>query len=136
MSAAFDLEQLLRDLALETVLDNPRVTIIEDETEVTALIELQREDRRLAAAEAAIKKRREGIRALIRESVVPGDEALVVVTGPERDTPRTVAKVVYPEPTVRVNVEYVKTTYPFPEHREFYIVTESTPRLLVQEAED
>lgn len=138
-----DIDALLLEAGLDGVLAEVHTTLVDDEAKVAAIKALQVEDRRLAAEIKGATARREAIKKIIKGFFKPGDEALIVVEKrvehgePDVDdvveTPRLVAKMSYPEPTVTVNTEYVKATFPYPDHMEFYNVRESTPRLLVQD---
>lgn len=141
---AVDIDALLAAGGLDDVLQETRTTLVDDEAKVAAIRALQREDRELAAKIKADGIRREAIRKLIKGFIRQGDDNLVVnetfPAGPEPAVlevrTRVVAKMSYPEPTVSVNTAYIKEHYPYPAHREFYTVRESTPRLLVQEIAD
>lgn len=132
-----DIDALLKEAGLDGVLAESHTTLVDEPTQVATITALQVEDRKLAAEIKAATARREAIKKLIKQFFKPGDDALIVVEPPAEgygaeQEPRVVAKMSYPEPTVSVNVEYVKEHYPYPKHREFYNVKESTPRLLVQ----
>jgi hypothetical protein len=134
---AIDIDALLLEAGLDGVLAESHVTLVDDEAQVATINALQVEDRKLAAEIKSAEARRKAISGLIKGFFKPGDEALIVSEPPAdgygaEHAPRVVAKMSYPEPTVTVNVEYVKTTFPYPDHLEFYNVKESTPRLLVQ----
>ena len=123
-----DIEQLLAEADLDDVLATKRVTIVDNPAKVNALLALQAEEKKLAAEEKAAKARREAIRGLIRKEINAGDEHLVAMVG---DEPHLIAKMVYPEPTTRVNTEYVKEHFSLVDHPEMWTRTESTPRLTV-----
>lgn len=130
-----DIEELLAQFDLEKVLQEHHVTIVDSATDpetAEALLALQREEKELAATEAAAKKRREAIRSLIKAKFASGDEALIVVNGAADDVPPvTIAKMVYPEQTVRVNVDFIKENFPRIDYPEMWLSAESTPRMTV-----
>lgn len=130
---SIDIDDLLAEFDLDTVLAKAHVTLVDEPPKVAALLALQAEERKLAAEAKQIDDRRKAIRELIKNSVKPGDDNLVVM---KDDEPIVVAKMSYPEPTTRVNTEYVKVNFPFVDYPEMWVRSESTPRLLVQPGKD
>lgn len=128
-----DIEQLLAEADLDAVLAQAHVTVVDENSpKGKMLVALQAEERKLAAEIKAAEERRKAIRELIKQSINPGDDNLILMPEDEFEQPRVLAKMSYPEPTTRVNTAYIKEHYPFIEHPEFWVRTESTPRLLVQ----
>lgn len=126
-----DIEKLLAEFDLDAVLQRTKTTVIDESSpKGLALTALCAEERKLAAEIKAAEDRRKAIRELIKADIHTGDDNLVLMS--DDGEPRVLAKMSYPEPTTRVNTEYIKREFPFVEHPEFWVRTESTPRLLVQ----
>jgi hypothetical protein len=128
-----DIEKLLAEADLDSVLTQVHVTVVDPGPQANALLALCAEDRKLAAETKALASRREVIRDLIKQAIKPGDDNLIVMEGDgEEQHPRVLAKMSYPEPTTRVNTAYIKENFPAIDYPEMWTRTESTPRLLVQ----
>lgn len=128
-----DIEKLLAEFDLDAVLQRTKTTVIDENSpKGLALTALCAEERKLAAEIKAAEDRRKAIRELIKADIHTGDDNLILMPEDETQQPRVLAKMSYPEPATRVNTEYIKREFPFIEHPEFWVRTESTPRLLVQ----
>jgi len=122
-------DALLAEHGLDEAVIEERNTIIDAKTDaplVAALRALRAEDIRLQKVEKETKARRDAIRKLVKERFVAGDTQLVIVEGNESTV---LAKMVYPEPTVSVNTEYVKANFTPLDNPEMFKRTESTPRM-------